>query len=1119
MEDKMAQESGNKTLSQRLWKGSTALLQSLGEDQLKDLIKNGCGKLLEQGIVLAPAVLATTPLWPAALILAAGSAGLLIWKGKLSETTKTDQAAIAELIMALKDHKPDLDALNQQLNLIPGLSGSGKIDDVCEGIEALAELINIHHGEINAIAADIQLNINELREQFSGFDNKLDQMHRLLLDYFEGNGNKKIRKMLGGVPVQPEVFIGRDDDIESIHEKLFSGQNCLLLVNGEGGIGKTTIASKYYHKYRDEYSHLIWLVAEKSIEDALLNLSIELQMKFDDNINVRQKIDEILRELMELTPTSLLVIDNANELEDLNKSYPHLRKCSNLHLLLTTRITEFAHAEIYPVKHLNEQDARELFAWHYKEHDSAEDELLNRILEAVGYNTLVIELLAKNLNNFNNALDKKYTLHELLADLQQKGVLGLSKSQKVTTDYKLQPAKPEEIVEAMYDISRLVDEEKAMLSLFAVLPATNIPFAHLKALLPDINDELLLAIAQKGWIEFDCNQKSFKCNPVVQEVARKQNREKLCEHCQTLVSSLISQLDYELYTGTLAKVSYGLAVVYIQYAEMVCKYVYKLKADISVLWDKIGFFHSHYGDLNKALNSFEERSRLDKELYNSNQQDLGLKKGLAVSYERLGSIYSTLGNLEKALIFFEKEKLLFKELYEGNPQNADFKNGLAISYSRLGHTYSSLGKLDKALNLLEEDLKLTQELYEDNKKDLELKKGLATSYSRLGDTYTLLGNLDKALIFFENNFKLVQELHEVDKNNLGFKKSLAISYSKLGHAHILLGNLNKALIYFENYFKLTKELYEADKNNLEFKKSLSISYSRLGDTHTRLGNLDKALNFFENSLNLTNELYDSNPRNVNFKNGLARSYSRLGDTYTLLGNLDKALIFFEESSRLSKELYDSSPQNVNFKNSLAISYEKIGNVHTSLGNWDDALKFFEESLKLSKELCDSDPSNLDFKKELAILYSRLGDTHSLFGNWDKALVFLENDLKLNQELYEADKKNISFKNGLAISYGKLGEKYSTMGDLNKALIFLEESTLLFEELHEVDKKNVVLKNDLAVLYANLGVFYMNERNEKNKTREYFQKAGQLWEALARDFPNHIVFQENWKQINRDLNNL
>ena len=48
-------------------------------------------------------------------------------------------------------------------------------------------------------------------------------------------GEKKIRKILGNPPFFPEVFLGRDDDLVEVHDKLFKGENLLLLINGAGG--------------------------------------------------------------------------------------------------------------------------------------------------------------------------------------------------------------------------------------------------------------------------------------------------------------------------------------------------------------------------------------------------------------------------------------------------------------------------------------------------------------------------------------------------------------------------------------------------------------------------------------------------------------------------------------------------------------------------------------------------------------------------------------------------------------------------------------------------------------------------------------------------------------------
>ena len=60
--------------------------------------------------------------------------------------------------------------------------------------------------------------------------------------------SKKIQKQIGYIPPKPAVFFGRKRSPKKIRRKL--NNNLLLLVNGEGGIGKTTLAAKYYYRYK-----------------------------------------------------------------------------------------------------------------------------------------------------------------------------------------------------------------------------------------------------------------------------------------------------------------------------------------------------------------------------------------------------------------------------------------------------------------------------------------------------------------------------------------------------------------------------------------------------------------------------------------------------------------------------------------------------------------------------------------------------------------------------------------------------------------------------------------------------------------------------------------------------
>ena len=155
-------------------------------------------------------------------------------------------------------------------------------------------------------------------------------------------GEKKIDKVLGNPPFFPEVFIGRDDDLIQVHDKLFKGENLLLLINGEGGIGKTTFASRYYHAYQEEYVHIGWVFAQESLRDALLTLAYPLRVSFDDGMASEERLKRLLGAMAQLDKPCLLIIDNANRLKDIESHYVALR-----HLLQLSSTDHLAHHRFF----------------------------------------------------------------------------------------------------------------------------------------------------------------------------------------------------------------------------------------------------------------------------------------------------------------------------------------------------------------------------------------------------------------------------------------------------------------------------------------------------------------------------------------------------------------------------------------------------------------------------------------------------------------------------------------------------------------------------------------------------------------------------------------------------
>ncbi|MEZ5083804.1 MAG: NB-ARC domain-containing protein [Bacteroidales bacterium] len=497
---------------------------------------------------------------------------------------------------------------------------------------------------------------------------------------------EKIPHELTQPPVKPDIFIGRDKDLENLRKEILNGDSLLLLVNGHGGIGKSTLAARYYHNYKNEYEHLAWLLSEKSIANALLRLKDNLGFSPDQNkLTIDEQLEIIITKLANLKKPSLLVIDNANELNDLEQNYLALKRCSNLHLMLTTRITKFDDVHCFKVEGLSEPFAIELFKKHYPNHYNEEDELLKEIIKNIDNNTLIIELLAKNLRELN-MLESQYNLRQLADDLHQ-SLLKLSKSQKISTSYqanshKLRVEKPEDIVMAMYDFTELNEAEKQMISVFTLLPNEAISFDFLKQSFPDQDIKTnLLSIAQKGWVDFNNKEMLFKVNQVIQDVAYENQKDRLFTDCKAMIEKLSSHLSGD---DILHQDQFLFTQLLVNYAESIVNKIPDENEAIAVLNQSLGKYYTNTGDVTVSLTVYNRMNTIFQELQKSDLNNEDFKNGLAISYSKLGETHTALGNLDKALTYFEKDIELSKELYEAYPQNVSFKNGLAISYARFG---------------------------------------------------------------------------------------------------------------------------------------------------------------------------------------------------------------------------------------------------------------------------------------------------------------------------------------------------------------------------------------------------------------------------------------------------
>lgn len=743
-------------------------------------------------------------------------------------------------------------------------------------------------------------------------------------DIININSNQEIKKHLLTPPADTEVFLGRDNELEELHNILFNSQDhVLLLVNGQGGIGKTTLASKYYHRYQEKYHHLAWVLADKSILDAILRLADSLNIQFNEQEkqDSQKQLDKTLQIMAGLDKPCLLILDNANDLEDLEKYHPKLRTCSNFHVLLTTRVESLAHkTKFYKVNALSKEESLILFKQYYLEHKDEENDLVFKIYDAVEGNTLVLEVLAKNLQNLNSK-SEKYSLSTLLMDIKEKGLLDIQQhgAKKVTVEWhswEIQNTTPENILSGIYELSGLEESEKHILSIFAVLPPENIPYQYLVDLLQPqdeeklerVNEEkfetVLDSLAQKGWLGYDSKSKSYRISPIIQQIVINKNEKRILEDCIFIVAGLSKKLHHN--EGMHYK-NYKLASIYNNYAENIMRCLKRLLnkeqneqlvTSIGILIDAIIKFYNINGNSQKMLKDLE-----DFEQYLIPLDDLHL---LSLCYQNMGNIYIEIGDMERALIYFKKSKKIAKRLLKLYPNNIECEIILSISYQNLGEVYGKTKKYELAIRNCEKRHQLTLKLYQNDINNVKYAEDLGWSFQYLGLVNFSKKNLGRALSNYKGMNKIFEKIYIKYPENPSYKNGLALSHQFLGEILHHLGNFELAKKHYEIFYTMQKELLETHYDNAYFNINFAWSLQFLGDLYIDLKEYDEALKCYTNMHEMFFRLYDKNKSNNVFSHGLGVSYYKLGFTFYVQGSKENAEFNLNEAKKILEELEKNS---------------------------------------------------------------------------------------------------------------------------------------------------------------------------------------------------------------------
>lgn len=371
--------------------------------------------------------------------------------------------------------------------------------------------------------------------------------------------------LVSNCPISTTRFVGRDDDIRLIDKALEDGK--VVFLNGEGGIGKSTLAIEYASRRKKIFDAVIFLRYQNSLEALLDSITIE---NFEGDSDQKQKR---LRSL--LNKNILLIIDNFDVAVDEESEYLEKVLSYNCRLIFTTR-TNF---DIYQGKvmqievgRLSDFESVEVFK--NASDTEVDDEDYKRLLEMfafVGFNTFVVELLGRQVYSCG------YTVTELY-DRLVKGVDTLSKSAKVKAlkDGKVIKEKVPQIIRVLFDMSKLSDEKLNALRNLYLLGFLNIE-AKTYRKFTNAEDEsctdTLNDLADLGWVRKSGT--SYSLHPLIEELVKTDLRP-----CRENCESVFECMD-DIFESALE----------MRFARAIDRLKYKNKYSISVaFWIRLDYY-------------------------------------------------------------------------------------------------------------------------------------------------------------------------------------------------------------------------------------------------------------------------------------------------------------------------------------------------------------------------------------------------------------------------------------------------------------------------------------------------------------------------------------------------
>lgn len=286
--------------------------------------------------------------------------------------------------------------------------------------------------------------------------------------------------------------------------------------------------------------------------------------------------------------------------------------------------------------------------------------------------------------------------------------------------------------------------------------------------------------------------------------------------------------------------------------------------------------------------------------YNFDNADF--KKSIIEAIGLKGKVFLTTNKLEEA-----RQTLLVAIDCYGNTGH---QKEIAVIYSRLANVCQRMSKYEESLQYNQAAKAIYEEL-----NDTEGLAGCSTTIALI-DYYQ--GKYHEALVSYKKSLELIKLTANRDM--------LGRCYNNIGNIYWILADCDKAMKYYMRQLKISEEL-----NNID---SIGRVLGNIGIVYNRLDNFEKALFYFKKGI--------ENSEMTGDKYNIGNTYGNMGVLYLGIGDYKKAIFCSEKAYKIKSDAKDSY--------GMMVSSTNFGDVYNKLKDFEKAEFYYSESIRLAESI-------------------------------------------------------------------------------------------------------------------------------------------------------------------------